>query len=106
MADITAHRTATATLSTTTVDKITMSGNFRRWQLVNHGGVAIYATKSVSADPITPTAGGEECDVILPGERVEVEVEVPRSLENGASAWDVRFKLIGNGNTYSVVGLP
>lgn len=102
MAEYSAIRSKHATLSGTTADQVTLTGGWSYAEVVNRaeagfGAAALTFVVANGATPETPTALVDDAEVVLPGERLRVE------LDPGAG-W-ARFKLVGNGNAYSVVGV-
>jgi poly-beta-hydroxyalkanoate depolymerase len=69
MADVNAARAATATLVADTVDTVTLSNAHDKVEITHHGD----ATEPIYCRAVTdPTVAGEDCDVILAGQRIIV----------------------------------
>jgi len=97
MATATVTNSKTLTLTASVVDSITLTGTFMAVEIVHHGNVAnpIFAIASTAAT--APTAGGDNCEVVLPGERIRIP---------GAGANQTVVSLISAGAaTYTVIGV-
>jgi hypothetical protein len=96
MAAQTAIRAQHATLSTTTADTITLTGAFAKVEIINtHISVPMYAFVShIAGTPTTPTSAVDD-SYVIPANGV-------LSLKTSGAGF--RAAVVGNGNTYSVVG--
>lgn len=90
-----------ATLSTTTVDTVTLTGGFVYVEILNiSGSTPLYYTVAAGADvPATPTAAGADTFIVPAGTSDTVSIAAMTVLRNGCTV-----KIIGNGNSYGVVG--
>ncbi len=109
MATITATRSVHAALTTTTVDTVELTGHWGAIEVFNReaaGGADLWVTyRSLDIVPPSaaladPAAAAEETEVVPAGTSVVIavpsgHVEMP---------WAV--KILGNGNDYSVTGMP
>lgn len=93
-----------ATLSTTTVDTITITQtNLRYVEVLNRGTGAIsftYGHTATAGDVATPTALGDNCVVVPAGTAVMVSPVWP-----GTTTTSVIVKIIGSGDAYTVSGV-
>lgn len=96
MATVTGTLTKHPTLSTTTVDTVTMSGGVHQWLVGNRTGTAdLWVTYTLDGStPTTPTVEGDNCYVVPPG-----MFKVFYSPRGG-----IKLKVLGNANKYSVEG--
>lgn len=92
MASLSAAKSKHATLSGTTVDTVTLTGGYEFVEILNRHATEIL---SVTTNGVTPTAAGDDTEVIPGGGSVVLEF-------SGATA---AVKIIGNGNAYSVTGV-
>jgi hypothetical protein len=93
-------RSKTATLDTTTVDTVTLGQPWDRIEVANHDTVEpLYVT----FDGTTPTAAGDDCSYIGPGQSIVVKAPQLNS-ELGTTIWH-KVSVIGSGNVYTVEGL-
>jgi hypothetical protein len=95
MASLTATRVKSATLSSTTVDTVTL-GPCAEVEVWNRTG-ANDMSFTVGAAPSAPTDKGDECFVVAAGQAVRV----PTGVYNAS----VVVKIIGSGNGYTVTGI-
>lgn len=107
MASYSVTRAKHATLSSTTVDTVTISGTYTHVEIVNtSGSTTIYATVGVGGStPSDPTAAGDNTFTVPAGTVRTVPLggtASPTLLENLAP---IKVKVIGNGNGYSVTGV-
>jgi hypothetical protein len=90
-----------ATLSTTVVDTVTLTGGCTVVEVMcRHATQAISFTVGQSGGAATPTALGDNCYVVLAGQRREVAVPGSR-----AGSSDVEVKIIGSGDPYTVTAV-
>lgn len=95
-------KSASNTLSTTTVDTINLKQWWDQIEVSNQGT----STLTVTLDGTTPTALMDNAEVVEPG-----AVKLFRAVRQGNGiAGDATYfchivKIIGNGNAYSVVGV-
>lgn len=105
MATITDKKAITATLTSTTADRAQLL-QFWDWvEVVNHDtSTTLYTTD----DGVTaPTAGAEGTVPVLPGERIVLPARpLTTSIPDGSAVICHEIRVVGNGGTYSVVGLP
>lgn len=98
MATITGNRCEHATLSTTTVDTVTLNGPISRVTVINRaaaGGTDLAVTISTNGTaPATPTQQGDDTYWIPAG----------GGFKTFAAGSGVIVKVLGNGNAYSVEG--
>lgn len=71
MAAYSVRQAKTQTLAASTVDTVTLTGSFSAVEIVHHGTVANPIFANIGATG-TPTVGGDDEEVILPGERVRI----------------------------------
>lgn len=93
MASYTADRVKSATLTSTTVDTVTLNGVWPKVEVLNRGT----GTISFTVDGSTPTGLGDDCYVVLPSTSLVVPTDAV------AASTDV--KIIGNGDGYTVTGV-
>lgn len=93
-------RSKTATLSTTTVDTVTLGQPWDRIEVANQSTtLPLYVT----FDGTTPTAAGDDCSYVGPSQSIVVRApQLNSSL--GTTIWH-KVSIIGNGNIYTVEGL-
>lgn len=100
MANYSASKVVSKTLSGSTVDQVTITGGWPSIEVVNRSTTAVLWAVAGSPGniPADPAAAGDNIEPILPGERIVMTFgqAVP-----GQSQY---VKLIGTGNDYSVVG--
>lgn len=104
--DATGTRSVHNTLSTTTVDTVTLQGHWAAVEVVNRevaGGADIWVTIGLATPPpsvpATPAAAANETFIVPAGSSLVIECP------NGAVV-QPQVKLLGSGNKYSVTGLP
>lgn len=99
MASYSVHSSKHATLSTTTVDTVTLGQRgLRGFDVLNRGSNALSFRWAVGvSDVAAPTDLGDDCEVAPAG--CVCSVTLPRP-----SDADVTIKIIGNGDAYSVLG--
>lgn len=81
-----------ATLSTTTVDTVTITAGASQVEVINRD-TADYLYITYGVDPTDPTAAGDDTIVVPPGNAVTIDA-------NGRTNFKV--KIIGDGGGYSV----
>jgi hypothetical protein len=92
VASYTANSVTHQTLAAATVDTVTLALDFNQVEVLNRGTTDIYFT----ADGTTPTVGGNDCQIVLAGGGVKVDVPTA-----GATV----VKLISSGTpAYTVTG--
>lgn len=94
MAALSAKRSKSATLSTTTVDTVTLTVPCQFIEVTNRSGSA---TIWFTVDGTVPTAAGDDVEFVLPGQSLPVPVI-------GAADSGAVVKVLGNGNDYTVAG--
>ena len=72
MAAYTATRAKTITMVAAQVDSIEISNNHSKLDLVNHGAGTIYYKLDDNIALVAPTVAGDNCGVVLAGERITV----------------------------------
>jgi len=93
MASYTVTTAKHATLAASTADTVTFGADRDRVEIVNRGTSELYCT----FDGTAPTVGGDDCDVVLAGAALQVDVP---------TTGNTAVKLISAGSTpYSVRGL-
>lgn len=97
MAAYSAAQVVNKTLSTTTVDTVTLTGAAAEVQVLNRGTSTntIWVKASATGTPSDPTAAGDDCFPVYAGERITVL--------RGAGPGAV-VKIIGSSDPYSVIG--
>ncbi len=101
MATATVVRTSHATLSTTTVDTVNLTGAVSRVNVINRSGTAnLTVTWASGAAPsaTTPVALAAETYLVPPGQSLTFAV-------GGLINQTTQVQVLGNGNAYSVQGL-
>ena len=100
MASYTAKWAKSATLTSTTVDTITLSGgSYRQLCVLNRGaGTITFTYGENTAGAATPTALGDDMFPVMAG--------MALTLPTGGGWTAVVVKIIGNADAYSVMGLP
>lgn len=96
MAAVAGVQAASATLTTTTVDTITLSGSGSLVTVINREpttGTAFWVTVGPSA--ITPTAAGAECYPVFPTSSTSFRI----AKGTGGAV----VKILGNGHAYTVM---
>ena len=92
-------RSKTATLSTTTVDTVTLGQPWDRIEVANHDAAQpLYVT----FDGSTPTAAGDDTSYVGPNQ--SIVVKAPQLVVSGSSV-PHKVSIIGSGNVYTVEGL-
>ena len=96
MATYTAIRAKTATLTGTTVDTVTLSGlgRYNQVEVVNVSGATALYVRWGENTATAPTAGGDDCYVVLAGGSL--------TFPTGGGLSQVVVKVIGNGNQFNV----
>lgn len=97
MADYPAVQAVNKTLTGSTVDQITFADSWPLVEVVNRGEGVIWVTASTRGEPDDPEVEGDDCQPVLPGERITVVNS--RSAQGGAI-----IKVMGDGDAYSIVG--
>ena len=93
-------RSKTATLSTTTVDTVTLTQPWDRIEVANHDSAQpLYVTFNGA----TPTAAGDDCSYVGPNQSIVVPAPQLNSVL-GSTNWH-KVSVIGSGNVYTVEGL-
>ncbi len=109
MASYTAVFAKEQTLSSTTVDTITLSGapaggGTQFLTIYNqHASNWMYVTWGATS-PSNPTAGGDDCIPVPPASGTTVRLSA--ALTSTGANQGLVVKIIGNGNKYNVVALP
>jgi len=105
MATITNKRSINATLTSTTVDRAQLLQFWDWLEVVNHDTTTtLYTTDNGATDPV---AGAEGTVAVLPGERLIVPARaLTTSIPDGTAVICHEIRVLGNGGTYSVNGLP
>lgn len=93
MASYSVAKAAHPTLTTTTVDTVTLTQAWNRVEVANRSGAA---TLWVTTDGSTPVAAADNIEFVPPGTTL-VLVDMDGS---------VTLKILGNANEYSVTGIP
>jgi hypothetical protein len=89
-------RSKHATLTTTAVDTVTLTGSFAKVEIINKdAAVAMYANVNFRGVTATTVSDALDDSYVIPANGV---------LSLKASGADFNCSLIGNGNAYSVVG--
>jgi hypothetical protein len=95
---------ASATLTTTTVDTITLTGRGTYLSVVNREpttGTLFWCTTSIaSGTAATPTAAGDECFPVFPSSATGFRVRSSSAASGGAG---LVVKILGNGHQYTVM---
>lgn len=91
MASYSVKRAKNATLTTTTVDTVTLQ---QQWPAVEVTNADATNSVYVRVDGTAATAGGDDCTMILPASSKVI-----------ALGGSVTVSIIGNGNVYSVEGV-
>ncbi len=89
------------TLSGANVATIEISGGYSSVEVVNRadaGGGDITVAVANGAAPTAPTALADDLDVVMPGERLTIDVN--------PGDGNTFVSLIGNGQAYTVTGVP
>lgn len=104
MASNTVTRVKSATLSTTTVDTVTLKGTPGEVEVLNRSGEAdiSFTVGTTNHPPVDPADKGDDCYVVRAGESLVVPVERRR---DPVASDRIIVKLIGNGNAYTVTGI-
>lgn len=103
MASYTAVRAVHKTLTGTTVDTVTLTGegNVDVLNRAAPGGADMYVTfAGDGTTPTNPVALADDTEIIPPGGFITFTGGANRSDRNSI------VKVVGNGNAYSVIGLP
>lgn len=97
MAEYSAARAVSKTLSTTVVDTVTLTAPAGKVQVLNRGTGTntIWVTLGKTA-PADPTVAGDNVIPVRAGEYVTIAKGVPSLV----------VKILGSGDPYSVFGLP
>lgn len=106
-----ANRTAVwakhATLSGTTVDKVTLSAKVHAVEVMNRSGsttlTVTAALGATAGDPPDPTSLADDTNVVPPGTSVVIPLAADSTAITAEFAGAV-VKVLGNGNDYSVLG--
>lgn len=100
MANYSASKVVSKTLSGTTVDRVEITGGWPAIEVVNRSTTQMLwaLAGAPGVNPPDPTAAADDVEPIQPGERIIVHVG---QTTPGVSKF---VKLIGNGNDFSVVG--
>lgn len=102
MAAVGAVLRAHATLSTTTIDTVTLTGSPLKVDVINRGAqgdAPLYVTWAFDGStPDDPVADADETEVVMAGGYVTI------ADANGARPASFVVKVLGNGNSYSVCG--
>lgn len=98
MASYSVSKAKHATLSSTTVDTVTVAAATEVF-VMNRGGTADLTVTSGATTPATPVALADDTDVVAPGTFIRVATA-------GAGGYPQTWivKVLGDGNDYSVVG--
>lgn len=94
MANLTAASAKHATLTSTTVDTVTLTGSFQSFEVVNRHATEVLWVTYGEAAPADPTAGGDDCIFVPAAGVVTLDAD-----------GKVVVKILGNGNAYSVQGV-
>lgn len=100
MATYSVSKSANKTLSGTTIDTVEILGQWTAIEVVNRSpSITLWVTVGgLPGDvPANPVADGDDCEPVLPNERVTLRVSVPSTEKK-------IVKLLGSGNPYSVIG--
>lgn len=91
MASYEENRAVHKTLTSTTVDTVTLASRADSVEVINRTGTEpLYVT----VDGSTPTAAGDDTHIVMPGGFKEIPVP--------AAGSSIVVKIIGSGNAYSV----
>jgi hypothetical protein len=98
VATLTGNQTKHATLTTTTVDQITLTGaGSGRFEVVNRDGTnTVWVTYSRTGTPVDPVASADDAHVLPPNSSKEFYTFGSNNLI---------VKILGNGGAYSVEAL-
>jgi hypothetical protein len=101
MAAVAGVQAASATLSTTTVDTVTLTGRGTILTVINREpstGTDFWITyNSLGGTPITPVAATAECYPVMPRGSQSFRIRSVAAAANG-----VTVKILGNGHQYTV----
>jgi hypothetical protein len=103
MAAVAGVQAASATLSTTTVDTVTLTGKGNLLTVVNRAasdGTTFWITYNATAGTAaTPTAAGDECYPVPPGNgAISFRIRSVAAVANGLTV-----KILGDGHAYTVM---
>ena len=99
MASYSVARAAHKTLSTTTVDTVTLTRKFRRVKVINRDNTnPIWVT--YGSAPADPVANADDIDIVMPGQTLDISMAGART----STSTNV-VKVLGNGGAYSVIGV-
>jgi len=103
MAAVAGVQAASATLTTTTVDTVTLTGKGNLITVINREAsteTTFWVTyNTVGGTAVTPTAAGAECYPVAPGNgSISFRVRNVAGVANGRTV-----KILGNGHAYTVM---
>lgn len=100
MATHTAAKSKTATLAAGIVDHVTITDIAKTIEVLHHGSVLNPLFVTCGENPGSPTAGGDDLEVVLPGERLQLKSPP------GQASTDVVVSIVSVGAvTYTVIGV-
>lgn len=100
MANHSAAKSKTATLTTAVVDHVTITDIARSIEVVHQGNVTDPLFVTCGENPGSPTVGGDDLEIVLPGERLQLKSPP------GQASTDVVVSIVSAGAvTYSVIGV-